>query len=63
MGFINAPVIFQAIMSYILHDRLNNEVLVYIDDILIHTEITKEYNRLVLDIFQRLWQNNLIVTS
>ena len=41
-------------INHILHDLLDNEVLVYIDDILIYTKTIKEYNRLILDIFKRL---------
>ena len=62
MGLINAPVTFQAIINHILHDLLNNGVLVYINDILIYTKTIKEYNRLVLDILKYLWQNNLAIT-
>ena len=44
MGFINTPIIFQTMINYILHDLLDIRVLVYIDDILIYTEIIKEYD-------------------
>ena len=61
MGLINTPAIFQAIINYILHDVLDNGVLMYIDNIFIYTEIIKEYDRLVLDIFKRLQRNNLTI--
>ena len=61
MGFINTPITFQAIMNHILHDLLDNGVLVYIDNILIYTETIEEYNRLVLDILECLWRNNLAI--
>ena len=48
-------------MNHILHNLLDNGVLVYIDDILIYTETIEEYNRLVLDVFKRLWRNNLAI--
>ena len=48
-------------MNYILYDLLDNGVLVYINDIFIYTETIKEYNRLILDILERLWQNNLTI--
>ena len=61
MGLINTPITFQIIINYIFHDLLDNRVLVYINNILIYTEIIKEYNRLILDIFKRLWRNNLTI--
>ena len=60
MGLINAPTTFQ-IINHILHDLLDNEVLVYIDNIFIYTETIEEYNRLILDILKRLRQNNLTI--
>ena len=33
----------------------------YIDNILIYTKTIKEYNRLILDILERLRQNNLAI--
>ena len=48
-------------INYILHDSLDNKVLVYIGNIYIYTEIIKEYDRLILDILERLQRNNLII--
>ena len=62
IGLINTPTTFQTIINDILHDLLDNEVLVYINNILIYTETIKEYNRLVLDILKRLRRNNLTIT-
>ena len=62
MGLINMPTTFQIIINHILHDLLDNEILVYIDNILIYTKTIKEYNRLILDIFKRLLRNNLTIT-
>ena len=61
IGLINTPITFQTIINHILHNLLDNEVLVYINDILIYTKIIEEYNRLVLDILKRLRQNNLTI--
>ena len=54
IGLINTPIIFQIIINHILHDLLNNKILVYIDNILIYTKTIEEYNRLILDILERL---------
>ena len=61
MGFINALATFQVMINHIFHDLLDNGVLVYIDDILIYIEIIEEYDRLVLDVLERLWRNNLAI--
>ena len=34
----------------------------YINDILIYIKTIEEYNRLILDILEYLWQNNLAIT-
>ena len=52
---------FQTIINYILYNLLDNGVLVYINNILIYTETIKEYNRLVLDVLERLRRNNLAI--
>ena len=44
IGLINTLITFQAIINYILHDLLDNGVLVYINNILIYTKTIKEYN-------------------
>jgi len=36
-GLCNAPVIFQAMMNHISHDLLDEEVVIYIDNILIYS--------------------------
>ena len=61
IDLINALITFQAMINHILHDLLNNKVLIYIDNILIYTETLNEYNRLILDIFKCLRRNNLII--
>ena len=61
MGLINTPTIFQIIINHILHDLLDNKVLIYINNILIYTETIKEHNRLILDILKYLRRNNLAI--
>ena len=40
---MNVPVIFQRLMNYILHDYLNNFVVVYLDNILICSDSFDKY--------------------
>ena len=48
-------------INHILHDLLDNGVLMYIDDIFIYTETIKEHDRLILDVLEYLRQNNLAI--
>ena len=61
IGLINTPTTFQIIINHILHDLLDNGILVYIDDILIYTKTIEKHDRLILDIFKRLRRNNLAI--
>ena len=54
MGLINTPATFQAMINHILYDLLNNEVLIYTNNILIYMKTIKEYNWLILDILERV---------
>ena len=58
-GLTNSPATFQTIMDTILYDLPN--VLVYIDDILIHTKTEEGYNDCVMEILRRLEENDLFL--
>ena len=53
-GFKNAPGVFQREMQRVLKDRLNRGVMVFIDDIMIHTKTVEEHEELVKWVLQRL---------
>ena len=53
-GFKNAPGVFQREMQRVLKDRLNRGVMVFIDDIMIHTKSIEEHEELVRWVLQRL---------
>src|SRR6266550_4608852 len=53
-GLCNAPSSFEAMMNEILHDLLDQVVIVYIDDILIYTESMRQHVDLVQKVLQRL---------
>ena len=50
----NAPATFQSMMDNILHDLLDDGVIVYIDDILIYSEDEKIHVKLVQEVLSRL---------
>ena len=53
-GLCNAPATFQSMMDHILHDLLDEGVVVYLDDILIYSETQEEHERLVKEVLARL---------
>jgi len=53
-GLCNAPATFQSMMDHILHDLLDEGVVVYLDDILIYSESVEEHERLVKEVLARL---------
>jgi hypothetical protein len=53
-GMKNAPAVFQREMQRVLRDRLGQGVLVFIDDILIHSKTVEEHEALVRWVLSRL---------
>ncbi len=58
---MNVPVIFQRLMNYILHDYLNNFVVVYLDNILICSDSFDKYLLHLRKVFIKLWEVNLVI--
>ena len=57
----NAPATFQKLINYILHDYLNNFVVVYLDNILVYSDTFKEYLNHLRKVFTKLREANLII--
>jgi len=53
-GLCNTPATFQSMMDHILHDLLDEGVVVYLDNILVYTESVKEHERQVKEVLARL---------
>lgn len=68
-GLMNAPAMFQALVSDVLRDLINRYVFVYLDDILIFSEKKKpkkkqqEHVIHVSALLQRLLENKLFVKA
>ena len=61
-GLTNSPATFQAMMNELLRDLINTgKVAVFIDDVIIGTEMEEEYEELVAEVIKRLEENNLYV--
>jgi hypothetical protein len=58
-GLCNAPGTFQAMINKVLHDLLDEGVIVYIDDILIYSEDEESHIKLVEKVLQKLQDNHL----
>jgi len=61
-GITNSPVTFQIIINKILRDIINKgNVMAFMDDMLVETEIEKEYDEIVEEILKRLKENDLYI--
>ena len=59
-GLTNLPAIFQAMMNKLLRDLINTEkVAVFINNIIVGTEIEEEHDEIVAEVIRRLEENNL----
>jgi len=61
-GMTNSPATFQAMMSEILRDLINEgKVTVFVDDVLVGTEIEEGHDEIVKEVLRRLEENNLYI--
>ena len=61
-GLTNSPATFQAMMNELLRDLINTgKVAVFIDDVIVGTEIEEGHNELVAEVVKRLEENDLYV--
>jgi len=61
-GITNSLATFQAIMNEILRDLINKgKVIVFVDNILVGTEMEEGHNKIVEEILKRLEENDLYI--
>jgi len=61
-GITNLPAIFQIMINEILRDLINEgKVAVFVDDMLVGTEMEKGHDKIVEEVLKRLEENNLYV--
>src|SRR6266496_4945951 len=60
-GLTNASVTFQRLMNYILHDYLNDFVVVYLDDILVCSDTFEKHLAHIRKVFIKLQEANLVI--
>lgn len=54
-----APAVFMQLLNKMLHEYLYKGVLIYLNDILIYTEIMAEHIKLVRGVLKKLWEAKL----
>ena len=59
--FINAPVIFQRRINYILKKHLDDFVMVYLNNIIIYSNSEEEYKEHIKWVLGRLYKKNIPV--
>lgn len=62
-GLTNAPATFQRLMNNLLHDHLDNFVIVYLDDILIFSRTQEEHLRHLQTVLRILKDNKLYAAA
>jgi len=60
-GLTNSPATFQAMMNDLLRDLVIEEIVVFIDDVMIATETEEGHDEIVEEVLKRLEENNLFV--
>ncbi len=60
-GLTNAPATFQRLMNYVLHDYLNDFVIVYLDNILVYSDTFEEHLAYLRKVFIKLQEVNLVI--
>jgi len=61
-GMTKSPTTFQAMMNEILRDMINEgKVAVFVDDVLVGTEMEEGYDEVVEEVLKRLEENDLYV--
>ena len=61
-GITDSPAMFQAMMNEILRDMINEgKVAVFVDDVLVGTQMEKGHDKIVEEVLRRLEENGLYV--
>ena len=61
-GLMNSSATFQAMINELLRDLINTgKVAVFIDDVIVGTEMEEGHDKLVAEVIKRLEENNLYV--
>lgn len=62
-GITNAPAVFQALINDVLHDFLNRFVFIFLDNILIFSQLAEKHFSHVCQVLILLLENKLFVKA
>lgn len=62
-GLCNAPFTFTTFMNSVFHNKLEELLIIYIDDILIYSKLAKEHVEHIKYVLQKLKENTLYVNK
>jgi len=61
-GLTNSPATFQAMINNLLRDLINKgNIVSFIDDVLVATEMEKEYDKIAKEVLRHMEENDLYV--
>ena len=60
-GLVNAPTTFQAFINKVLHEYLDRFCLLYLDNIVVYSQVGEDYTGHVQAVLQKLKEANLHV--
>ena len=58
-GLCNAPANFCTLMNDVLQPFLDKSVVVYLDDIIVYSEMMEEHRKILKEVFDALQENKL----
>jgi hypothetical protein len=62
-GLCNAPLMFTTLMDSIFHEKLNKFVIIYIDDILVYSKMTKKHAEHLEYVLSKLLENIILANK
>ena len=60
-GLVNAPATFQGMINHIFRDMLDQGIIAYIEDLVMHAKTREEHDKIVFEVLKRLKENNLCI--
>src|SRR5258706_3965728 len=60
-GLVNAPATFQGMINHIFRDMLDQGIIAYIDDLVMHAKTREEHDKMVFEVLKRLKENSLYI--
>ncbi len=62
-GLCNGPSNFTTLMNLVFHDKMDEFLIIYIDDIFMYSKLVEEHTRHMEYVMQKLKENDLYVNN